>query len=104
VSARRLLAGTLLVLALAFPAAPAAIVIGASPAPSAPPAATAEPGRAAEPAASAAPLPEGAVDLRSSGEGPGLRGGPLEVLAAVLLAGLASAGITAAWVRVGRRR
>ncbi len=103
-SRRRLLAGTLLVLALALPSGPAAIAIGASPAPSALPAAADGPGPSGEPVASAAPLPEGAIDPRSSGEGPGLRGGPLEVLAVVLVAGLASAGITAAWVRVVRRR
>jgi hypothetical protein len=42
------------------------------------------------------------IDPRSDGEGPGVQGTPLEILAAVVLLGMAAAGVTVLWARLTR--
>jgi hypothetical protein len=56
---------------------------------------------AAEPSATPALLEGG--DLRSDGEGPGLVGNPLLILAAVVGLGIATAGLTVVLARLARR-
>jgi hypothetical protein len=52
----------------------------------------------------ASPTPTAAAgDPRSPGEGPGLVGEPLVAIGIVLLVGLSSAVLTAAWARRGKR-
>ena len=57
---------------------------------------------AADPTPVPAELLEGG-DLRSEGEGPGLVGNPLLILAAVVGLGLATAGVTVLLARLTRR-
>ncbi len=56
----------------------------------------------AEPTAVPVEVLEGG-DLRSDGEGPGLVGNPLLILAAVVGLGLVTAGVTALLVRLSNR-
>lgn len=106
------LAGILLLAALLVAPASgqsAPPVTGASPAPgttaatSTVPAASPSPAGTATPGASAVPDLVASVDARSAGEGPGLRGSPIEIALAVLVLGLITAAATAAWIRVSRR-
>jgi hypothetical protein len=56
--------------------------------------------RAADP--SSGPSVMDPVDPRSDGEGPGVQGTPLEILAAVVVLGLVTAGATVLWARLTR--
>ena len=62
----------------------------------------AAPALGAEPSASPGGILEGG-DLRSEGEGPGVVGSPLAILAAVVILGVATALVTLALVRLSRR-
>ena len=86
------------ILCVALALAGGAVTVGASPEPSAVPVASAVPVVSAVPDA-----PGPAVDPRSSGTGPGLRGSPIEILLGVVLLGAASAAVTVAWTRLTRR-
>jgi hypothetical protein len=55
---------------------------------------------AADPSATSLASPDDRGDLRSSGEGSGIVGAPAAAVGTVLLIGLASAGVTAAYVRL----
>lgn len=85
-------AGAAAFLCLALAGAGGAGTSAASPVPSAVPAASAVPAEAAP-----------AIDPRSPGTGPGLRGSPIEILLGVILLGAASAAGTLAWTRLVRR-
>lgn len=85
-------AGAAVLLCLALAGGGGAGAAAASPAPSAVPAASAVPAEAAP-----------AIDPRSPGTAPGLRGSPIEILLGVILLGAASAAVTLAWTRLVRR-
>jgi hypothetical protein len=61
---------------------------------------------AAGPAHGQGPSPTPAVvspvDPRSSGEGPGLQGSPLQIALGVVLLGALAVGVTALWARLTR--